>query len=379
MGWFRKSIRWPEVAALTDITITPLLGHVSKGSMTIAADPPSPELQHFRYGSASALNILRLEDAPPPAIVIEEPVIYGGLLFRHFGHALTESIHRLWPRYALQELHSARVAFNTVRVVDIPPYVIEALNLHGLSKKDVIPISEPVLFKRLFVGRQARTLAGPTTITDYATMLDRDHRRRLPRPVGNRKLYISRLHHHHTGSFYGETFVEKALVEHGFSVVYPEYHTLTELVIMLRACNVAVFAEGSAIHALELCGSKVPAVAVISRRPVSTERFSPLLETICPRWMISDHLLKTAGMALDRKKNSGILNLPAVMGDLRNFANLSEDFDVRCDEMMKDVDHDIDRHIADPRNDRTEDYRSRAEELRRIVREASLMAARRAA
>src|ERR1700740_3276815 len=107
-------MQWPEVTELRDITITPLLGASSKGSMTVAANPPSAALQHFRYGSQeSALNVLSVPASRPlPAIVIEEPVIYGGLLFRHFGHALTESIHRLWPRYALKELHRAKVAFN---------------------------------------------------------------------------------------------------------------------------------------------------------------------------------------------------------------------------------------------------------------------------
>lgn len=379
MGWFRKSIRWPGVTELRDITITPLLGPISKGSMTIAADPRAPELQHFRYGSESALSILAIDDPTPPARVIEEPVIYGGLLFRHFGHAITESIHRLWPRYALKDLHSAPVAFNLVKNFKITPYITEALNLHGISRSQVIAINEPILFRRLFVGQQARTLAGPTTIARYRTMLDRDHGRRLPPPTGDRRVYVSRLHHHHTGSFYGETFVEKALAEHGFEIVYPEHLTLTELVILLRSCSIAVFAEGSAIHALELCGSKVPAVAVISRRPVSRERFSPLLKDVCKRWLISDHLLKTAGMALDGKKNSGVVDLPAVMRDLRAFAKLPEDFDQRRDEMLRAVEHDMDRHIEDPRSDRTPDYDARADELRQVVRETAGTAGKRAA
>jgi len=372
---------WPEVTELRDITITPLLGPSSKGSLALAADPPSPALQHFRYGSQeSALKIQPLDtDSTPPAIVVEDPIIYGGLLFRHFGHALTESIHRLWPRYALKELHRAKVAFNLVNNTKIMPYVTEALNLHGLSKSDVFPITEPVLFKRLFVGQQARTLAGPTTIPRYRTMLDRDHSRRLPPPAGERRLYVSRLHHHHTGSYYGESFVEHALVEEGFDVVHPENHSLTDFVIMLRNSRMAVFAEGSAIHALELCGSHVPEVAVISRRPVSMQRFSPLLFDICDRWMISEQLRTTAGMALDVKKHSGLLELPAVMRDLRDFADLSSDFDQRRAEMVRAVEDDVERHIADPRNERTDDYEARADELRRTARKMVSLEGRRAA
>ena len=255
----------------------------------------------------------------------------------------------------------------------------EALNLHGLSKSDVVPITEPILFKRLFVGQQARTMAGRTTIPDYRKMLDRDHARRLPPAGGDRRLYVSRLHHHHTGSFYGESFVERALAEEGFEIVYPEQHSLTDFVIMLRSAVIAIFAEGSAIHALELCGSHVPSVAVISRRPVSMQRFAPLLFDISERWMVSERLLRTAGMALDVKKHSGVLDVPALMRDLRSFARLSQDFEPRREEMLHAIERDVDRHIDDARNQRTPDYESRAEELRRVVRRTVSEEGRRAA
>lgn len=363
------NLDWPDVTELRDVTITPLVGPSSKSSLTIAADPPAAALQHFRYGSTeSALKIVPLSKSTVPAAVIEEPIIYGGLLFRHFGHALAESMHRLWPRYALKELRSAKVAFNLVNNTKIMPYVTEALNFHGFSKSGVVPITEPILFRRLFVGRQARTLAGPTTIPHYQSMLDRDLARRLPPAGGERKLYVSRLCHHHTGSYYGESYVEKALVGEGFDAIYPEEHTLTELVTLLRSAKIAIFAEGSAIHALELCGSHVPATAVISRRPASVPRFTPLLSDICDRWLISDQMLMTAGMALEEKKHSGILNLPALMHDLRSFAGLSQDFMGRFDEMIDAIDQDVERHIADMTNERTPDYDARAEQLRKLVR-----------
>lgn len=363
-----NTIEWPEVVELRDATITPLLGPVSKGTMTVGANPPSEVLQHYRYGTEQALNILPLPDLDRAPTVIEEPIIYGGILFRHFGHALTEGIHRIWPRYALKELHGARIAFNLVKHFKITPYITEAMNLHGISRSQLVLITEPILFRKLFVGRQARTLAGPTTIPNYRTMLDRDLGRRLPPPAGEHRLYISRLNHHHTGSFYGESFVERALAAEGFEIVYPEDFTLTALVTKLRSAKIAIFAEGSAIHALELCGSAVPAVAVISRREVSVERFSPLLSNIADRWLISDHLRRTAGMAADVKKNSGLVDLRAVMHDLRSFAGLREDYDLRLAEMQKAIDEDIERHIADPRNERTADYEAQASELRSLAR-----------
>ncbi|QIK78058.1 glycosyltransferase family 61 protein [Sphingomonas piscis] len=362
---------WPEIIELQDITIGPLVGPSSKGSLTVEASPPSPALQHYRYGKAeSALTILPLNDAKATTIV-EEPVIYGGLMFRHFGHALTESIHRLWPRYALKELHSAKVAFNLVNNTKIMPYMTEALNFHGFSKSHVIPITEPIRFRRLFVGQQARTLAGPTTFPGYQSMLDRELSWRLPPPSGSRRLYISRLRHQHSGSFYGESFVEKALQKAGFEVVYPEDLSLTQLVEALRSAELAIFAEGSAIHALELCGSAVPDTAIISRRPASMRRFSPLLQDICERWLISDHVLAQAGLSMDRKKHSAVLALPALMRDLGRFAGLGNTWDDQAEIMAAAIDQDVCSHIQDSRVDRTDDYEVRAARLGSFVHEVS--------
>ena len=361
-------MNWPAVAELNDFTISPLLDGSSKGSLRIAADPPSRSLEHFRYGTRkSVLQIRQLAAGEAPAAVIDEPIIYGGLLFRHFGHLLTESIHRLWPRYALKELHGARVAFHLVNNTKIVPYMTEALNFHGFSKFQVVPITETILFRRLFVGPQARTLAGPTIIPEYQSMLDRDLSRRLPAPGGNRKLYVSRLSHRHTGSYYGESFVQEALAGVGFEIVYPEQHSLTEFVTMLRAASVAIFAEGSAVHALELCGSNVPATAVISRRLESTPRFSPLLSTICEKWLIADHVVTTAGMGADLKKHSGVVDLPAVMRDLEAFAGLARPLGTR-EEMLQGVERDLEAHISDAARDGIIDYEVRAAELRKLVR-----------
>lgn len=346
-------MNWPEVVELRDVTITPLLGGSSKARLVLAADPPSRALEHFRYDrTVSALQVLPLAEAGPdaatPTVVVEEPTIYGGLLFRHFGHALSESMHRLWPRFALRELHGANVAFSLVHNAKVMPYAVEALNLHGITRAKVLRIEETTLFRRLYVGIQARRMAGPTLIPDYRTMLDRELARRMPAPSRSRSLYVSRMHHHHTGSFYGESLVERALANEGFEIVYPERHSLTELVALLRCSGIAVFAEGSAIHALELCGTGTPDVFVIGRRGGATARFTPLLSDICRRWAVSDHLLATAGMADDPKKHSGVIDLVAVAADLRDFAHLPG---LRFDAAAIDdaIAADLAAHLADPR------------------------------
>lgn len=367
-----RSIDWPEPAKLENITLSPLLGHSSKANLRIAASPPSPLLQHFRYGTQkSAIEITQLTAVDPAeCTVIDEPVIYGGLLFRHFGHLLAESIHRLWPRYAMKELHGAPVAFHPVNNTKILPYMTEALNFYGFSRAQVIPITSPTLFRQLFVGQQARTMAGPTTIPGYQSMLDGQLSWRLPAPGPSRKLYLSRLRHQHSGSYYGETFVQQKLSDAGFEIVYPELHSLGELVSLLRDASIAIFAEGSAVHALELCGSRVPATAIISRRPESKRRFSPLLDDICDRWLIADHLLLTAGLDSNAKKHSGIVDLPSLMHDIGRFAGMPS-LSGSSQGMLRAIEQDVEAHIREAATSPGQG-RARVDQLRDLVRRTTL-------
>lgn len=362
---------WPEIAELRDVTLGSLSFGSSKSEMALPAEPPTPLLGHFRYGGPdSYIKILRFDDPRALSVpLVTGPVIYGGPLFRHFGHALSESIHRLWPRFALDVLRSARVVFAPVNDSKIYPYVTEALNLHGISKRQVIRLTEPMRFSQLFVGPQARQMAGPTIIDDYPTMLDASLNARLGPAGGDGRLYVSRLHHHHTGSFYGESWIESILAADGFEIIYPEQHSLSDLVRALRSSTVAVFAEGSAIHALELCGSAAPDVFVIGRRSQSVDRFRPLLSNICRRWTVSDRLLFNAGMSDDPKKHSGVVDLAAVLEDLSSFLRLEHRSNHGAD-LSSAMHFDIERHIADPRLPRTSDYELRAQRLRSLARSA---------
>ncbi len=316
----KTHLQWPDISVIENITVTPLLGPNSKRILSIAASPCASELQHFRAGrKEGAIDILPFSGSIQSLSVIEEPTIFGGLLFRHFGHAIAESIHRLWPRLAFTTFRRAKVAFIPVNHAKVMPYVTQALNLHGIRGRDIIRIEEPVAFKTLIVAPQARQMAGPTLVPGYRALLDTNLSRRLPEPTGSRRLYISRSGHQHTGSFQGEDLVEDALAAHGFEIVHPEKHSLRELLTMLRASEIAVFAEGSALHALELCGSRTPSVFVIGRRRGSSKRFRLLLSDVCDRWMISERVISSFGNSENPKKNSGIVDLEQVFSDLEGF------------------------------------------------------------
>lgn len=317
-------MKWPEIVEFNDLIMAPVRHTDVPNEMKCAASESSDILGHYRFGKpTNHLQFVPLsEKEAAGAKVVEEPVIYGGLLFKHFGHMITESLHRLWPRFACPELRSAKIVFNPFRSARMNSQLGEALRLHGIAKSEVLMIREPMRFRRLFVGAQARQMVGPTVIDGYKGMLDPSLEYRLPVPSRDRHLYISRLDYYRSGSIYGESEIARQLAAVGFEIVYPERHSVTELVTMLRDAKIAIFAEGSAVHALELCGSIVPDVLVIARRHKCRKRFGRLLENVCDRWLVSEHVMFSAGMTDYHQKDSAVVNLPRVMADISSFAGI---------------------------------------------------------
>ena len=105
---------------------------------------------------------------------------------------------------------------------------------------------------------------GPVT-ADYVTMFPPQR----PEPMAERQgnLYISRSRFIHGGSYLGEMLVEDVLRETGkFRIIHPQDYPVTEVVAMLESCQSAIFAEGSAVHMIELCRAPVPKIFAILRR-----------------------------------------------------------------------------------------------------------------
>jgi hypothetical protein len=90
----------------------------------------------------------------------------------------------------------------------------------------------------------------------------------------------------------------------------------------------------------------VPAVFVIGRRQLALPRFAPLLENICSKWQVAEHWIASAGMALDFKKHSSVLDMPALMKDLWSFAGLGG-VCFEHEAAVAAVRHDLATHIAD--------------------------------
>jgi hypothetical protein len=273
----------PTPDRLDDVVLGPLAPAAGTSTIGCIADTGSYKLTHLRGDTA---------EGPVDRLQVHAPAdregartsgnwIYAGPYLAHFGHFLAEFMHRLWAATLLAELAGARIAFqaqpgNSARW---PHWLTEVLALCGIDRERVMLVERPTRFETLYVPAQGRILGGEVLLPDYASLFPL-----VPLPplgLGSR-LYVSRAGQLHNGSYLGEILIERALTEAGYHVLHPEGLPVAEVAARMRGAREIVFAEGSAIHHLELCGPIDARLFVIGRRDGTKRRFGRLLESLAP-------------------------------------------------------------------------------------------------
>lgn len=268
----------PPLSAFDQVSVLPftqLLEGWKPGGATHCGGPLWPEwdrqtaARHCRRGLP-----VDLPPVPaPPVETYDEPVAWGGAVVRHFGHQIADFSMRILP--TLREWPDAVFAFavkpefGIVSPDSAPRFFSEVLAWFGTSLDRVRFVSRPTLASRLVVAAQAEQFGpvhggvGPTN--DHLDALDELVSRRLGAVPRRGQVYVSRAGQRwHVA---GESALEVALARAGVEVFRPEEHPLTVQLQTYAAAERLLFAEGSALHALQLLGRGLGDVSVILRRP----------------------------------------------------------------------------------------------------------------
>lgn len=172
----------------------------------------------------------------------------------------------------------------------------------------------------------------------------------------NRLLYITRSKHIHSGSYIGETYIEKVLAANGFQIIYPENVPVRAMVDLLRNAEVSIFSEGSAVHNLELCGRTGSKIFVIGRRRGTLERFKTILEDCSSAYRVYDSMTELGSLQWNERSRSAATSKSLSLVDISDLiANISEfcelelkmpEMDISRDFMMSD----LGRYLIDTRS-----------------------------
>lgn len=349
---------FPEPACIAGAVLGPLVGAGHPSALGAVADTPGLKLTHMRADTPEG-PVDRLEVHAPPADSADCPVVAGAALYAgpylvHFGHLLAESIHRLWALTVFPQLQDARIVFQAHPASPPPPtWFREAVALCGADPDAVMIVDRPTRFEQLHVPAQGRALGGALLLPGYDDLFPL-----VPiEAAGNvGTLYVSRAAHAFSGSFLGESLVERVLADAGVTVVRPETMELRTLAGLLRGAERILFAEGSAIHALELCGRIDAPAMVIARRPGTKRRFGALLSDLTGGATFYTDVRPAVSLAWDERRDrprmsdaAGFLDIVKLLRAVGRFAGVPLTSPAP-DTIVRAIREDLLRLLLDPRS-----------------------------
>ena len=184
---------------------------------------------------------------PAQSALLQDPVVFGGHLPKHFGHFLLESLSRVW----IYRSHEARglpfVHFRTVFHLHERELLEAALKKHAARH---IGLSEPTLLRSVFIPDQGLSLG-----SDYSEEMSGVYDDIREVLCGNDNssdetpLYLSRTRlPSDRRATLGESALERRLSALGFRILHAQELPLAEQIRQVSGARNVIGLRGSALH-----------------------------------------------------------------------------------------------------------------------------------
>lgn len=200
-------------------------------------------------------------DAPPD---LAGPALWCGAITPHFGHMIADFGTRLPASGRFDPDLPLVFSIWDRPGAEPPPAFWQMIDHLGIARARVRLVRRPTRFARLRALPQGERLAGGLPSRRHLALLDA-----IAGPAPEPDLgfvYVSRARLAQ-GRIAGEGVLERALAAAGVQVFHPEHASLAAQIALYRRARHLVFAEGSALHALQLVGRIAAEVSVLARRP----------------------------------------------------------------------------------------------------------------
>lgn len=287
----------PKNQKLINVIITPYNRKVefkNKFSGGVVFPPSAPEwMRHMRgdhfYDVPQNFSFYDENRNSFPRLKIGKS-IYGGALVGHFGHQISEFVHRLWP--AFTENFESVVFVSSDGYNKVPQYLSDYIKLLGIDK--IIVIDEISIVDELLIAESGKFLDQKSKIW-YLDSLDhffkndkinnfnkfQSKQSSLKNIQKNPKLFVNNSFlgfpkkiavfrsHFQTGRIVGELFLEKNFRKAGFFIFRPEEFSIIDQINFYLNAEKIIFTEGSAIHLFDILPRLNAEVFVVKRRASS--------------------------------------------------------------------------------------------------------------
>lgn len=188
--------------------------------------------------------------------------LWCGPITHHFGHMIADFGMRVAASSRFDPTAALVFSLRDQPGPSVPAFFWHLIDHLGIARERLYLVAEPTRFERLRALPQAERIgSGPSRA--HLALMDA---MTVPAPEGDIPFaYVSRARLPH-GRFAGEAVLDAALAAASVTVFHPETATLTEQLAFYRRARHLVFAEGSALHALQLLGHVGARVTVLVRR-----------------------------------------------------------------------------------------------------------------
>ena len=316
----------------------------------VIQDAAWQELRHTRY--FQPVDWFDGHEATSEPLLGE--YVYLGPVYEHFGHFMSEMVHRLLP--AMPHLAGRKlllistVAEQPQPFGSLPAFCQDVYRFFSVDPDRVVIQTQDRVVEQLHVFQQGSDFGGgpkPGYLDSLAAFSDRLLWRQPASPAKRAKVYVSRSALPGGGGFLGERYVEHVLEEQGFTIARPETMTLIDQMQLYRQAEVIVFPEGSACHGVELLGAgSLGTVIFLARRLDHMEIFRRVLAPRSRTYLTLDPPPGTGSILSAKQHNTvGLIDFAGLFGLLRQGGFCG---DIRFDvaKYVETGEADFARHVA---------------------------------
>ena len=204
---------------------------------------------HIRSMSNKKENWCCASSYRPEGEVIRrhESVIFGGVVFRHFGHALLDTTSRLW--YVARNLGDTRkIVFLDYGWPFADPFdFFQLFDLMGISRDRIEIVSQPTQFDEVVIPEEAIHPLSGEYKPEYMETFDLIRRNAAPSSV--KKVYFTRSSFRKQDCL-NERYFEEFYQRRGFKVFSPEQLSFEEQISLVAGADEFVASVGTMTHLL---------------------------------------------------------------------------------------------------------------------------------
>ncbi len=286
-----------------------------------------PESVTWRDGRAFSLPPRDL-DASEIA-TDDSAIMFGGLMFGHFGHFLVETTARLWAYEKLADKIDKIVFVPKVqrRIDHVQKIYTPFMRLLGIETP-ILNLAEPTRFANVFVPQQGFGMFGMIEgLPEYRDFMRARMGQKI-RDDGAKKLYVSRSAlPQQRGGLLGEELIEEYLAAEGYQIFHPQKHDFETQLAAYKSADFIVSPDGSPLHMAALVVKPTAKIAVLARRPAVAAQFELQFKAFCNIDTVTIDAVKCHWIPENNARPSrlsyGELDLPEVYRRLKDAGLIS--------------------------------------------------------